>query len=89
MQSWFQGVENCITFLFNVLSATIFCSVIHCYQLTLQIGLCPEASGHLQELKDRLISISNDLLDNVNNLSPVQIDKLRQERFAIQYLIYL
>lgn len=53
----------------------------------LQIELCPEASSHLQELKDRLISISNDLLDNVNNLSPVQIDKLRQERFAIQYPI--
>ncbi|KAA0038982.1 ATP-dependent DNA helicase Q-like 4A isoform X1 [Cucumis melo var. makuwa] len=55
-------------------------SSIHCYQLMLQIELCLEASSHLQELKDRIVSISNDLLDNVNNLSPVQIDKLRQER---------
>ncbi|XP_038877365.1 ATP-dependent DNA helicase Q-like 4A isoform X2 [Benincasa hispida] len=54
-----------------------------------KIELCPEASGHLQELKDRLISISNDLLDNVNNLSPVQIDKLRQERIHVNKQIQL
>ncbi|XP_050942878.1 ATP-dependent DNA helicase Q-like 4A isoform X2 [Cucumis melo] len=54
-----------------------------------KIELCPEASSHLQELKDRLISISNDLLDNVNNLSPVQIDKLRQERVHLNKQIQL
>ncbi|XP_004485478.1 ATP-dependent DNA helicase Q-like 4A [Cicer arietinum] len=49
---------------------------IHGYKL----GLCPEAASHLQELKDNLIAISNELLDNVENLSSVQIAKLRQDR---------
>ncbi|XP_023553062.1 ATP-dependent DNA helicase Q-like 4A isoform X1 [Cucurbita pepo subsp. pepo] len=54
-----------------------------------KIVLCPEVSCHLQELKDRLISVSNDLLDNVNNLSSVQIDKLRQERVHLNKQIQL
>ncbi|KAL6964391.1 DNA helicase [Sarracenia purpurea var. burkii] len=44
------------------------------------LGLCPEASNHLQDMKDRLISISNELLDNVVDLSSDQIEKLRQDR---------
>lgn len=48
----------------------------------LQLGSCPEASIHLQELKDMLIEISNDLLDNINNLNVDHIEKLRQDRFA-------
>ncbi|XAR56334.1 DNA helicase [Bertholletia excelsa] len=47
------------------------------------IGLCPEASHHLQEMKDKLISISNDLLDNIADLSSDQIDKLRQDRLQL------
>ncbi|XP_070680618.1 ATP-dependent DNA helicase Q-like 4A isoform X2 [Malus domestica] len=46
-----------------------------------KIGLCPEAGSHLQEMKDTLIIISNQLLDDVNDLSPEQINKLRQDRF--------
>ncbi|PRQ51636.1 putative DNA helicase [Rosa chinensis] len=34
----------------------------------MQIGLCPEAANHLQEMKDMLIAISNELLDDVNEL---------------------
>ncbi|RXH93004.1 hypothetical protein DVH24_013580 [Malus domestica] len=45
-----------------------------------KIGLCPEAGSHLQEMKDTLIIISNQLLDDVNDLSPEQINKLRQDR---------
>ncbi|KAL3538533.1 hypothetical protein ACH5RR_001899 [Cinchona calisaya] len=45
-----------------------------------QLGFCPEASIHLQELKDMLIGISNDLLDNITNLNSDQIEKHRQER---------
>ncbi|XP_058771804.1 ATP-dependent DNA helicase Q-like 4A [Vicia villosa] len=45
-----------------------------------KLGLCPEAASHLQEFKDNLIAISNELLDNVENLSSVQIEKLRQDR---------
>lgn len=52
----------------------------------MQIGLCPEAAIHLQEMKDMLITISNELLDDVNELSPAQIEKLRQDRFAYQLL---
>ncbi|KAD4179413.1 hypothetical protein E3N88_28004 [Mikania micrantha] len=44
--------------------------------------LCPEASSHLQIMKDMLISISNDLLDNVN-LNSGQIEKLRQDRLIL------
>ncbi|XP_071729839.1 ATP-dependent DNA helicase Q-like 4A [Rutidosis leptorrhynchoides] len=44
-----------------------------------KLGLCPEASNHLQIMKDMLISIANDLLDNVD-LNSDQIEKLRQDR---------
>ncbi|KAL6180613.1 hypothetical protein ACLB2K_047274 [Fragaria x ananassa] len=47
------------------------------------IGVCPEAANHLQELKDRLITISNELLDVANELSPEQIEKLRQDRLHL------
>ncbi|XP_071736867.1 ATP-dependent DNA helicase Q-like 4A [Rutidosis leptorrhynchoides] len=44
-----------------------------------KLGLCPEASNHLQVMKDMLISIANDLLDNTD-LNSDQIEKLRQDR---------
>ncbi|KAL7585237.1 hypothetical protein Lser_V15G46163 [Lactuca serriola] len=47
-----------------------------------KLGLCPEASNHLQIMKDMLISISNDLLDNVD-LNSDQIEKLRQDRIML------
>ncbi|XP_024961474.1 ATP-dependent DNA helicase Q-like 4A [Cynara cardunculus var. scolymus] len=47
-----------------------------------KLGLCPEASNHLQIMKDMLISISNDLLDNVD-LNSDQIQKLRQDRLML------
>ncbi|KAL0013198.1 hypothetical protein SO802_000267 [Lithocarpus litseifolius] len=46
----------------------------------LKLGLCPEAMTHLQEMKDMLIVISNELLDNVNELTSEHIEKLRQDR---------
>ncbi|XP_054776776.1 ATP-dependent DNA helicase Q-like 4A isoform X1 [Prosopis cineraria] len=49
---------------------------IHGYK----VGLCPEAANHLQEWKDNLIAISNELLDNVDSLNSSQIAKLRQDR---------
>lgn len=48
----------------------------------MQLGICPEAAGHLQEMKDMLIAISNELLDNIAELSPEKVEKLRQDRFA-------
>ncbi|KAJ4717333.1 DNA helicase, ATP-dependent [Melia azedarach] len=48
-----------------------------------KLGLCPEAASHIQEMKDMLIAISNELLDNATALSPAQIEKLRQERLQL------
>ncbi|XWS62821.1 hypothetical protein CRYUN_Cryun06bG0043500 [Craigia yunnanensis] len=47
------------------------------------LGLCPEAASHVQEMKDMLIAVSNELLDNAANLSPEQIEKLRQGRLQL------
>lgn len=49
----------------------------------LKLGLCYEAANHLQTMKDMLISISNDLLDNFNDLNPEQLGKLRQDRVQL------
>lgn len=54
----------------------------------MQLGNCPEAAGHLQEMKDLLITISNELLDNFNDLSPEQMEKLRHDRFASMFLVF-
>ncbi|CAA7404506.1 unnamed protein product [Spirodela intermedia] len=48
-----------------------------------ELGLCPEAKHHLQEMKDKLIAISNKLLDNADDLSPQHFEELRQERLAL------
>ncbi|KAL0335240.1 UNVERIFIED_CONTAM: ATP-dependent DNA helicase Q-like 4A [Sesamum radiatum] len=45
-----------------------------------KLGFCPEASAHLQAMKDTLIAISNDLIDNVDEMSSEKIVTLRQER---------
>ncbi|XP_047337358.1 ATP-dependent DNA helicase Q-like 4A [Impatiens glandulifera] len=48
------------------------------------LGLCPQSSNHLQDMKDKLIAIANELLDNVTNLSSEDIEKLRQERLHLK-----
>ncbi|GLT86281.1 hypothetical protein SLE2022_044270 [Rubroshorea leprosula] len=48
-----------------------------------KLGLCPEAANHVQEMKDMLIAVSNELLDNVADLSPQKIEKLRQDRLQL------
>ncbi|ESW20522.1 hypothetical protein PHAVU_006G216200 [Phaseolus vulgaris] len=60
----------------NALPPDLCLDCIHGYKL----GLCPEAAIHLQELKDNLIAISNELLDNGENLNSTQISKLRHDR---------
>ncbi|KAL4380327.1 hypothetical protein HN51_003609 [Arachis hypogaea] len=52
-----------------------------------KLGLCPEATSHLQEFKDNLIAISNELLDNVDNLTSLQLAKLRQDRSQLNMKI--
>ncbi|KAK4758393.1 hypothetical protein SAY87_019694 [Trapa incisa] len=46
----------------------------------LKLGICPEAAGHLQEMKDMLIAISNDLLDKSSDLSPEKVEILFKDR---------
>lgn len=53
----------------------------------MQLAHCPEASTHLQEMKDQLIMIANELLDNMD-LSTRQMEDLREKRFAIVLLIW-
>ncbi|XP_020110076.1 ATP-dependent DNA helicase Q-like 4A isoform X2 [Ananas comosus] len=49
----------------------------------LKLAFCSEAAAHLQELKDRLIAVSNELLDNAADLSPQHSENLRQERLQL------
>ncbi|PIA40921.1 hypothetical protein AQUCO_02300004v1 [Aquilegia coerulea] len=51
-----------------------------------KVALCPEAACHLQEMKDLLISISNELLDN-DDLSLVHTEKLRQDRLELKKIV--
>ncbi|EPS69936.1 hypothetical protein M569_04828, partial [Genlisea aurea] len=54
-----------------------------------KLGLCPDASNHLQAMKDSLISLSNDLIDNADEMSPEKIACLRQERQLLKEQIQL
>ncbi|KAG0499749.1 hypothetical protein HPP92_004440 [Vanilla planifolia] len=54
-----------------------------------KLALCPDASSHLQELKDQLITIANELLDNVGELSPKKLENLHQERLLLNKQIQL
>ncbi|KAL0651195.1 hypothetical protein Bca4012_093886 [Brassica carinata] len=50
----------------------------------IKLGLCPEASIHLEQMKNMLIAISNELLDDDTDLSPDRIQELRQERLLLK-----
>ncbi|KAL3620845.1 hypothetical protein CASFOL_035757 [Castilleja foliolosa] len=54
-----------------------------------QLGICPEASNHVQAMKDTLIAISNDLIDNVDEMSSERVETLRQERQQLKKQIQL
>ncbi|EXB87372.1 ATP-dependent DNA helicase Q-like 4A [Morus notabilis] len=71
-KSNFMGHESCLP--------PELCSICsHGFKL----GTCPEAACHLQEMKDMLITISNELIDNFNDLSPAHMEKLRQNRLEL------
>lgn len=57
----------------------------------MQLGFCPEAASHLQDMKDNLIAIFNELLDNGENLNSTQIAKLRHDRFAflLEFILFI
>ncbi|KAL5729467.1 DNA helicase [Ranunculus cassubicifolius] len=48
----------------------------------LKVALCPDAGRHLYEIKDKLLSISSELLDSVD-LSPGRRQQLSQERLEL------
>ncbi|KAL3689189.1 hypothetical protein R1sor_015498 [Riccia sorocarpa] len=48
-----------------------------------EVHRCLEASIHLQEMKDELIQISNELLDNAADLSPARSEELRVQRATL------
>ncbi|XP_068662077.1 ATP-dependent DNA helicase Q-like 4A isoform X2 [Aristolochia californica] len=48
-----------------------------------KVALCPEAMIHLQDMKERLITVSNELLDNASELSVEKLQKLHQERLEL------
>ncbi|MFS7979105.1 putative DNA helicase [Helianthus anomalus] len=54
-----------------------------------KLGVCPEAANDLKIMKDMLISISNDLLDDDGELRSDQIEKLRQDRRQLNKQIKL
>ncbi|KAK1309981.1 ATP-dependent DNA helicase Q-like 4A [Acorus calamus] len=54
-----------------------------------KLALCPGASCHLQEMKDKLIAVSNELLDNAAELSPEHFEKLHQERLQLNKKVKL
>lgn len=47
------------------------------------MALCPHGVNHLQEMKDKLIAVSNKLLDNGPEFEPEQLEALRLERLAL------
>ncbi|KAG7645882.1 Helicase superfamily 1/2 ATP-binding domain [Arabidopsis thaliana x Arabidopsis arenosa] len=50
----------------------------------IKLGLCPEASTHVEQMKDVLLAISNELLDDATDLSPDRVGQLRQERLRLK-----
>lgn len=52
-----------------------------------QLGLCPEASTHVEKMKNVLLAISNELLDDATDLSPDRVAQLRQERSISQSVL--
>ncbi|XP_019085268.1 PREDICTED: LOW QUALITY PROTEIN: ATP-dependent DNA helicase Q-like 4B [Camelina sativa] len=50
----------------------------------IKLGLCPEASTHVEQMKDTLLAISNEILDNTTGLGPDHFEQLRQKRLLLK-----
>ncbi|XP_023643239.1 ATP-dependent DNA helicase Q-like 4B [Capsella rubella] len=50
----------------------------------IKLGHCPEASTHVEQMKDTLLAISNEILDNTTDLGPDHFEKLRQKRLLLK-----
>ncbi|VYS49589.1 unnamed protein product [Arabidopsis thaliana] len=50
----------------------------------IKLGLCPEASTHVEQMKDTLLAISNEILDNTYDLGPDHVEQLHQKRLLLK-----
>ncbi|XP_019093054.1 PREDICTED: ATP-dependent DNA helicase Q-like 4B isoform X2 [Camelina sativa] len=50
----------------------------------IKLGLCPEASTHVEQMKDTLLAISNEILNNTTGLGPDHFEQLRQKRLLLK-----
>ncbi|KAJ0265835.1 ATP-dependent DNA helicase Q-like 4A [Hirschfeldia incana] len=50
----------------------------------LKLGLCLQASSHVEQMKDALLAVSNELLDDSTNLSTGHFEQLCQERLLLK-----
>ncbi|KAK3155972.1 hypothetical protein QOZ80_2AG0101190 [Eleusine coracana subsp. coracana] len=54
-----------------------------------KLAFCPQAMDHLREMKDKLIEVSNELLDGDDKLSPQYSEELHQKRVHLKKQIHL
>ncbi|KAF3500909.1 hypothetical protein F2Q69_00041147 [Brassica cretica] len=54
-----------------------------------KLGLCLQASSHVEQMKDALLAVSNELLDDSTDLSPGHFEQLCQERLLLKKQIQL
>ncbi|KAF8084229.1 hypothetical protein N665_0728s0016 [Sinapis alba] len=49
-----------------------------------KLGLCLQASSHVEQMKNALLAVSNELLDDSTDLSPGHFEQLCQERLLLK-----
>ncbi|KAL6629187.1 hypothetical protein ACP70R_028952 [Stipagrostis hirtigluma subsp. patula] len=54
-----------------------------------QLAFCPEATAHLEEMKDELIAVANELLDDDGKLNPQRSEELRHKRVHLKKQVQL
>ncbi|CAF2040306.1 unnamed protein product [Brassica napus] len=54
-----------------------------------KLGLCLQAPSHVEQMKDALLAVSNELLDDSTDLSPGHFEQLCQERLLLKKQIQL
>lgn len=67
-----------------------YLGILLAHHLLLQLAFCPEAMVHLQEMKDEMIAVANELLDDDGELNLQRSEELRKKRFdSLFYLSVL
>ncbi|KAL1226152.1 ATP-dependent DNA helicase Q-like 4B [Cardamine amara subsp. amara] len=50
----------------------------------IKLGLCPETSTHVEQMKETLLAISNELLDSATGVRPDHFEQLHQKRLLLK-----